>query len=145
MAETAQYWTHDLSPFLFKFSTNFPVVDGIRYYGLAYLVSFLIAWALLFIYQKRGLINLSSDQRSSLMTALILGVFIGGRLGYFLLYDLAATLVERPWLIFRADQGGMASHGGILGVLLALVWFAKKHTVNFFRLSDVICSIAPVD
>lgn len=143
MQASAQYWTHDWSPFLIKFPRDFLGVEGIRYYGLAYLASFLIVWALLFLYNKRRRIDLSSDQRSSLMTALILGVVIGGRLGYSLLYDLSACL-EQPWRIFRIDQGGMASHGGILGVLVALIWYAKKHKVNFLRLSDVICASAPI-
>jgi phosphatidylglycerol:prolipoprotein diacylglycerol transferase len=143
MHATAQYWTHDLSPFLIKFPRDFLGVEGIRYYGLAYLASFLIAWALLSLYNRRGRIDLAPDQCSSLMTALILGVVIGGRLGYSLLYDLSAC-IENPWRIFRIDQGGMASHGGILGVLVALIWYSKKHTVNFLRLSDVICAIAPI-
>lgn len=143
MEATAQYWTHDLSPFLIKFSNGFLGVEGIRYYGLAYIASFLIVWGMLFLYHQRGRIALSADQRSALLTALILGVVIGGRLGYSLLYDLAACL-EQPWRILRIDQGGMASHGGILGVLLALIWYTKQQNVSFFRLSDVICSIAPV-
>ena len=143
MEATAQYWTHDLSPFLIEFSSDFLGVEGIRYYGLAYIASFLILWALLVLYHQRGRFTLSADQRSALLTALILGVLIGGRLGYSLLYDLAACL-QQPWRIFRIDQGGMASHGGILGVLLALIWYAKQQNVNFLRLSDVICSIAPV-
>lgn len=143
MEATAQYWTHDLSPFLIEFSSDFLGVEGIRYYGLAYIASFLILWALLALYNQRGRITLSPDQRSALLTALILGVLIGGRLGYSLLYDLAACL-QQPWRILRIDQGGMASHGGILGVLLALIWYAKQQNVNFLRLSDVICSIAPV-
>lgn len=143
MQVTAQYWTHDLSPFLIKFPSDFLGIEGIRYYGLAYLASFLLAWALLSLYHKRGRIDLSPDQRSSLMTVLILGVVIGGRLGYSLLYDSAACL-EQPWRIFRIDQGGMASHGGILGVLVALIWYAKKQKVNFLSLSDVICAIAPI-
>lgn len=143
MDATTQYWTHDLSPFLIKFPSDFLGVEGLRYYGLAYIASFLIAWFLLFLYHKKGRIEFTADQRSSLITALILGVLVGGRLGYSLLYDLAAC-IEQPWRIFRIDQGGMASHGGILGVLLALIWYAKQQDVNFFRLSDVVCSIAPI-
>ena len=75
MQASAQ-WTHALSPFLIKFPRDFLGVEGIRYYGLAYLASFLIVWALLSLYNKRRRIDLSSDQRSSLMTALILGVVI---------------------------------------------------------------------
>ena len=71
MQASAQYWTHDWSPFLIKFPRDFLGVEGIRYYGLAYLANFLIVWALLSLYNKRRRIDLSSDQRSSLMTALI--------------------------------------------------------------------------
>ena len=76
------------------------------------------------------------------MTAVILGVLLGGRLGYMVLYDWEAFL-QNPLLFFRVDQGGMASHGGIIGVTIALIYFARKR-FRFLELSDSICSIAPL-
>ena len=143
MATTSSYWVHDLSPFLFRFPENPLGLDGIRYYGLSYLLGFLGAWALLRVYNARGKFAIDADARATLMTAVILGVIAGGRLGYMLLYDLEAFL-QNPLLLLKVNQGGMASHGGFLGVLLAVVWFAKKYRFDFFKLGDVIVTLAPL-
>jgi len=143
MIEQSQYWVHDLSPFLIRFPENPLGLDGIRYYGLAYLLGFLAAWLLLRLYDAKGKFVIDADARATLMTAMIIGVLAGGRLGYMLLYDLDAFLAN-PLLIVRVDQGGMASHGGFVGVILALVWFARKHRCGFLRLGDVVVTLAPL-
>ncbi len=143
MNATSQYWVHDLSPFLVRFPDNPLGLDGIRFYGLAYLLSFLAAWWLLKLYHKRGRFAIDADARATLMTAIIIGVLAGGRLGYMLLYDLAAFL-ENPLLLFRVDQGGMASHGGFVGVILALVWFARRQQCGLLELGDVVATLAPL-
>jgi phosphatidylglycerol:prolipoprotein diacylglycerol transferase len=143
MTETSQYWVHDLSPFLVRFPENPLGIDGIRYYGLAYLLGFLGAWLLLKLYNARGRFALDAEARSTLMTAVIIGVLVGGRLGYMLLYDLAEFL-QNPLLLFRVDQGGMASHGGFLGVVLALLWFARRQSCSFLRLGDVVATVGPL-
>ena len=142
MNSSHQHWIHDLSPFLIRFPDNPLGIDGIRYYGLAYLLAFLTAWLLLCVYNQKGRFLISKEERSSLMTAVILGVLLGGRLGYMVLYDWEAFL-QNPLLFFRVDQGGMASHGGIIGVTIALIYFARKR-FRFLELSDSICSIAPL-
>ncbi|HKK18690.1 MAG TPA: prolipoprotein diacylglyceryl transferase, partial [Opitutales bacterium] len=143
MATSSSYWVHDLSPFLVRFPENPLGIDGIRYYGLAYLAGFLGAWAMLRLYEKRGKFAIDADARATLMTAVIIGVLAGGRLGYMLMYDLAAFL-ENPLLLFRVDQGGMASHGGFVGVILALYWFARKKDYSLLQLGDVIATLAPL-
>lgn len=143
MATTSSYWVHDLSPFLLRFPENPLGLDGIRYYGLAYLLGFLGAWALLRVYNARGKFAIDAEARATLMTAVILGVIVGGRLGYMLLYDLEAFL-HNPLLLLKVNQGGMASHGGFLGVLLAVFWFAKKYHYDFFKLGDAIVTLAPL-
>lgn len=142
MNSSHAYWIHDLSPFLIRFPDNPLGVDGIRYYGLAYLLAFLFAWLLLRLYNQKSRFVISKEERSSLMTAVILGVLLGGRLGYMVLYDWEAFL-QNPLLFFRVDKGGMASHGGIIGVTIALIYFARKR-FRFLELSDSICSIAPL-
>ena len=77
------------------------------------------------------------------MTAIIIGVLAGGRLGYMLLYDLEAFLAN-PLLVFRVDQGGMASHGGFVGVSIALLWYARKQKCDFLELGDVVVTLAPL-
>lgn len=143
MATTSNYWVHDLSPFLVRFPENPLGIDGIRYYGLAYLLGFVAAWALLRVYNAREKFSIDADARATLMTAVIIGVLGGGRLGYMLMYDLSAFL-QNPLLILRVDQGGMASHGGFVGVLLALFWFARKQDCRLLDLGDVIVTLAPL-
>ncbi|MEM7790444.1 MAG: prolipoprotein diacylglyceryl transferase [Verrucomicrobiota bacterium] len=143
MQNTSRYWEHDLSPFLIRFPENPIGLEGIRYYGLAYLLGFLAAWWLLKVYDQRGKFAIDADARSTLMTAIIIGVLAGGRLGYMLLYDLEAFLAN-PILLFRVDQGGMASHGGFVGIILALFWFSRRQKTSFLSLSDVIVTIGPL-
>ena len=143
MIDQSQYWVHDLSPFLIRFPENPLGLDGIRYYGLAYLLGFLGAWLLLKLYDAKGKFAMDADARATLMTAVILGVLVGGRLGYMLLYDLEAFL-RNPALLLRVDQGGMASHGGFVGVILALVWFVHRYKYGFLQLGDVMVTVGPL-
>jgi phosphatidylglycerol:prolipoprotein diacylglycerol transferase len=143
MTSTQQYWVHDLSPFLIEFPSNPLGLDGLRYYGLAYLIGFLGAWALLRVYDRRGKFAINAEDRATLMTAIIVGVLAGGRIGYLLLYDFAA-FIENPLLLIRVDQGGMASHGGLFGVFLALVWFARRQKCRFLELGDIAVTLAPI-
>ena len=142
MTATSQYWIHDLSPFLLRFPENPFGLEGIRYYGLAYLLGFLGAWLLLKVYDQKGKFAIDADARSTLMTAIIIGVLAGGRLGFMLLYDLEAFL-SNPLLFFRVDQGGMASHGGFIGVILALAWFARNRC-GLLELGDVVATVTPI-
>ncbi len=142
MTPQSAYWVHDLDPFLLRFPDNPLGIEGIRYYGLAYLLGFLAAWWLLGRYSRAGRLELNADQRSSLMTAVILGVLAGGRLGYLLLYDLTAFL-NNPLILLRVDEGGMASHGGFIGVILAVYWFARRQGSGFYTLGDVLVTVAP--
>ncbi len=143
MERASNYWVHDLSPFLIEFPDNPIGLDGIRYYGLSYLLGFIAAWWLLRVYDQKGKFSIDSDARATLMTAIILGVLGGGRLGYMLLYDLNAFLSD-PLLIFRVQDGGMASHGGFVGVLLAIIWFARKQGHSILALSDVLVTVGPL-
>uniref|UniRef100_UPI00404B18C9 prolipoprotein diacylglyceryl transferase n=1 Tax=Cephaloticoccus sp. TaxID=1985742 RepID=UPI00404B18C9 len=129
------YWTHDLSPFLIRFGDSF----GIRYYGLAYLLGFVGAGWLLHQYAKTGRSQLRSELIVDFMTAMVIGVMAGGRLGYFILYQ-PDSLLHDPLIFFRVWEGGMASHGGFIGVALALAWFARSHKIPFLHISDLIAS-----
>lgn len=133
-----RFWVHDLSPFLIRFGENF----GIRYYGLAYMAGFVIAYLLLVRSSKRGLTPLTVNQIADLMVAMVIGVLVGGRLGYFLFYTPALLLAD-PLSLLRVWDGGMASHGGFIGVAAALAWFARKHKLGFLHLGDLIVCVAP--
>jgi len=132
------YIIDQFSPFLIRFSDNF----GIRYYGLAYLLGFLAGGWLLWRYARAGRSLVPAAKVPDLMTAVVLGVLIGGRLGYFLLYG-SGTLAHDPLAIFRVWEGGMASHGGMIGVAVALAWFARANKIPFPHLGDLIVSVAP--
>ncbi len=133
------YWVHQPHPFLIQFSENF----GIRYYGLAYLTGFLAAGWLLRAYHRAGRSPLDTNGIFDLMTALIAGVIIGGRLGYFLLYH-PDELFSPPWAFFLVWKGGMASHGGFLGVMIALWWFTRNRAPPLLQVADLVVTTVPV-
>lgn len=134
---TVQYWVHDLNPIIFQFTETLAV----RWYGLAYVTGFLVAFGLLGLYWKRGRSALNPRMQESLSMALILGVVVGGRLGYFFLYE-PGTLMADPLALFRVWTGGMASHGGFVGVALAVFWVARKYQLNPLYIGDLIASVA---
>jgi phosphatidylglycerol:prolipoprotein diacylglycerol transferase len=133
------YWVHNLSPFVIRFNDHL----GIRWYGLSYLAGFLAAGWLLRHYHRKGRSPLDTNAILDLMTALITGVIVGGRLGYFLLYQ-PATFFHDPLVFFRVWEGGMASHGGMLGVVLAMGWYVRKREISFLQVSDLIVTVAPL-
>ncbi len=134
----SNYWVHDLDPFLFQFTESF----GIRYYGLAYALGFLFGMWLLHLFCKYGKATLTPEQQSFTITAMMIGVLLGGRMGYMVFYALDDTL-QRPWIIFQIWKGGMASHGGFIGVLVACWWVAKKLNLSFLQLGDLLCPLVP--
>jgi phosphatidylglycerol:prolipoprotein diacylglycerol transferase len=133
------YWVHDLSPFVIRFGENF----GIRWYGLAYVLGFLAGGWMMMRYHRAGRFTLPADKVPDFIFALVIGVLIGGRLGYFLLYDLD-LLVHQPLVLLRVWEGGMASHGGFVGVVVAVGWFARRNGLSFLHLSDVLATTVPV-
>ncbi len=133
------YWVHDLSPFLIRFSPNI----GIRYYGLAYVLGFVAAAWLLSRYAAAGRSLLPAAKIGDFIIAIVFGVMLGGRIGYFLFYQWD-TLRADPVALLRVWEGGMASHGGFLGVALALLWFARSKKIPFFHLADLIATTTPV-
>lgn len=130
------YWVHHLNPFLGPHWGNF----GIRYYGLSYMLGFLSAAWLLYQYAKAGRSRLPAAKVPDLMVSIVLGTLIGGRLGYFLLYRL--DTLRDPTAIFRVWEGGMASHGGFLGVTVALWLFARSAKISLLHLGDLTVSTA---
>jgi phosphatidylglycerol:prolipoprotein diacylglycerol transferase len=131
------HWVHDLNPVIYQFTDTL----AIRWYGLAYVAGFLVAFGLLNLYWKRGRSPVEPRVQESLAMAMILGVVLGGRLGYFLLYDLADFL-RNPLIFFQVWKGGMASHGGFAGVAVAAIWVARKHRLHPLILGDLIASVA---
>ena len=133
------YYVHDLSPFLVSWHGV-----GIRYYGLSYVLGFLFAFWLYRWLASQGYSEIPPDQVSHFIfwwTAL--GVLIGGRLGYLLLYDWPYFL-SKPWIFFAIWQGGMASHGGIIGAAVAIVIYARKYNIPLLNTGDNAVVVAPI-
>lgn len=133
------YWVDRLSPFIIRFGPNF----GLRWYGLAYVTGFIAGGWLMMRYHRAGRSLLPADQVADFIFVLVFGVLIGGRLGYFLLYDFSA-LIHDPLAVLRVWDGGMASHGGFIGVMLAVWWYSRRHHLPFLHLGDVLVTTVPV-
>ena len=113
----------------------------IRWYSLAYILGILIGW----IVSKKFLITNESikEKFDDYITYVILAIIVGGRLGYVLFYNLnyySKNLVD----ILKIWQGGMSFHGGLIGIILITIWFAKKNNHNSFYYLDVISIVAPI-
>jgi len=134
------HWVHDLSPFFIQFTDTI----GVRYYGLAYLLGFVGGALLLHAYARAGRSQLAAGQISDFIIAIVIGVMVGGRLGSFFLYEGWRGFSEDPLALFKVWKGGMASHGGFLGVAVAILWFARSRRLPFLHLSDLIVSVAPL-
>ena len=133
------YWVDNLSPFFIHFWGNV----GIRWYGLAYVCGFLAGGWLMVRYARAGRSSLPANQVADFILALVMGVLIGGRVGYFLFYDFD-LFVHQPLVLFRVWEGGMASHGGFIGVALAVWWFARRSGIPFLHLADLQASAVSV-
>lgn len=133
-------YEHDLSPFLIRFPEGW-FIEGIRYYGLSYILGFLLGWGFFKLAFKQGRSPFNPDQQFNLIFALILGVALGGRIGFILLYDFGAFM-NNPLILFQVWEGGMASHGGMIGVALSLVWFSKNTGRSFLQVTDLVCVVA---
>ena len=133
------FWVHHINPFLGPHWGHI----GIRYYGLSYVLGFLAAAGLLRLYCRAGRSQLPAARVPDLMVAVVLGTLIGGRLGYFLLYH-PASLAGDPLAILRVWEGGMASHGGILGIVIFTFWYARRHKISWMGLGDNLVVAAPL-
>ncbi|MEO5716189.1 MAG: prolipoprotein diacylglyceryl transferase [Luteolibacter sp.] len=128
-----------------------PIYHGhdIRWYGLAYLSGFIGGFLLLRYLAQRGLWVLKPEKTADFIAAAALfGVFLGGRLGYILFYHIPkvgwAGLMKDPLVVFRVWEGGMASHGGILGLVIFTWFYARKEKVSWTGLGDGLCVVAPL-
>ena len=124
-------------PWIDPVAVELPGPLAVRWYGLMYLVGFTVGYYVLRWLAREGFLRLTPQAVGDLIFALVLGVFLGGRFGYVLFYDLAATL-RHPLEILRVWEGGMSFHGGLLGVLIASAWFARRHGVPYLNLGDAL-------
>lgn len=111
---------------------------AIRWYGIAFMLAFTAGYLLLRYLAREGFLPVRPDHIGDLVFALIVGVILGGRLGYILFYDFA-SFAANPARIIRLWEGGLAFHGGFLGAIAAGAWWARRHGIAFLRLGDSIC------
>lgn len=130
-------YTHSLSPFLIEFSQGF----GLRWYGLSYIAAFVFAAFIIKWKIKHSKSPLKVKEVSDFVYFVAFGILIGGRLGYCLFYAPDLFLqwgASFPfWGVLELHKGGMASHGGILGVIGACYLYAKKKQLPFLHLLDL--------
>jgi phosphatidylglycerol:prolipoprotein diacylglycerol transferase len=130
---------HPYVPFLPHFGAF-----GLRFYSLAYLAGFYILFVGLRWQARRGFLRLSADAIVDYVTWVAMaGVILGGRLGYCLLYEPHRTFTD-PLSFFQLWKGGMASHGGILGVGLVMIFFARAKKIPFYHLADATAFCVPI-
>jgi phosphatidylglycerol:prolipoprotein diacylglycerol transferase len=138
-------YVHDLDPVLFRITESI----ALRWYGLAYLAAFVVAVVLLnrLSRQQRWVLPVGSAG-DFIAAAAIFGVFLGGRLGYMLWYWPRehgwSWVTEDPLALIRVWEGGMASHGGILGLVVFTWFYARKKKVSWTGLGDGLCVVAPL-
>jgi phosphatidylglycerol:prolipoprotein diacylglycerol transferase len=122
---------------------DLPGPVDVRWYGLGYLVGFGVAYLLLRRLSRSGFLRLGTEAIGDLIYALVLGVILGGRLGYILFYDLPTTLAH-PLGVLRIWEGGLSFHGGLIGVAVATLWFGRRHRVSWRNLGDALAlSVGP--
>ncbi|HEJ9627949.1 MULTISPECIES: prolipoprotein diacylglyceryl transferase [Proteus] len=130
---------------------KFPEIDpvmfsigpvSLHWYGMMYLVGFVFA---LWLANRRAAKPNSGWTKNEVETLLyvgFVGVFIGGRLGYVLFYNLPVFLND-PLYLFKVWDGGMSFHGGLIGVICAMIWFAKRTKRKFFQVADFVAPLIP--
>lgn len=114
----------------------------VHWYGLMYLCAFAMAYFLGSLRTKRMNPVWSADQLSDLIFYAAMGVILGGRCGYVFFYSFDQFLANPLWL-FQVWKGGMSFHGGFLGVLVAMVFFAKRYQLAFWQVVDFVAPLVP--
>lgn len=149
----AEAWLHTLSPFVVRITESF----GIRWYGLAYIAAFLLGWLILRWMANRRMALIPPERVGDAVVIGVIGVIVGGRLGYVFFYQpsLIWTFMDLPpwWGVLAINLGGMASHGGIIGIIIAS-WFIARGwknekgertgRVSMRHIADIIALIAPL-
>lgn len=128
----------DIDPVAFKIG---PL--AVHWYGLAYLAAFVVAWLLARSRARRPDSPVTPGQVEDVIFYSALGVVLGGRCGYVLFYNFDKFLQDPLWL-FRIWEGGMSFHGGALGVIIAMFWYARHHRIAFGRLWDFVAPLVPL-
>lgn len=136
----------DISPEVFSV-TVFGITLSLRWYALAYIAGLITGLRLIMAAVRTprlwpGAPPMTADQAERLLTWIIAGVIVGGRLGFVLFYQPGYYLAN-PWDIPKVWQGGMAFHGGFLGVVVAGIWFCRREGIPLLKAADLVALAAP--
>lgn len=135
----ARHWLVDIDPVAFSLG---PL--DVHWYGLAYLTAFAAFWGVgSRLAVTRPWAGWTRENVSDFMFYGMLGVIVGGRLGYVLFYGFDRLLAD-PLFLVRVWDGGMSFHGGLLGVIAAMAWYGRKTGRGFWRVADFVAPIAPL-
>jgi len=130
---------HDINPIAFSIGPF-----GIHWYGIMYLGGFLGAWLLGERRRRQGRLPVSYEAFSDLAFYVMMGVILGGRVGYMLFYVSLDWMLHEPLQLFRVWEGGMSFHGGLLGVLAAGWWWSRRNKIHFFDTVDFVAPLVPI-
>lgn len=135
---------HDLNPFILRISGEF----GIRWYGMSYMLGFICAYFLLSWMVPKQRAGLTKEMVSDFVFYTAIGILVGGRLGYVFFYapDLLWKFGSQVpyWGVLAVNQGGMASHGGMMGIIVSSYFYARKHGIKLQYLFDLVALTGPV-
>lgn len=135
---------HDFDPFALRISGDF----GIRWYGLSYMMGFICAYFMIQWLVRRQRSTLTAQMVGDFITYAAIGTLVGGRLGYVVFYGpdlfLKFKSVFPYWGVLAVNEGGMASHGGMIGIVVACLLFARKYSVNALYLFDLVSVVGPI-
>lgn len=137
----------DIDPIALQF-TLFGFTLALRWYALAYIVGILLGWWLAARVARRdalwgGTAPVTPKQLEDFVTWAILGIILGGRLGYVIFYQ-PGYFLSNPADIVRVWDGGMSFHGGFLGVVVAIIVFARRNAIPVLSLADIVALVAPI-
>ena len=127
-----------IDPVIFSFG-----VIQIRWYGLAYVLGFLLGIYLIKQINQGYQRKIDNKLIDVFFIWSIIGVILGGRIGYILFYQ-TTTILTNPFNILFIWKGGMSFHGGLIGIIISIFLFSKKYSIDFFQLSDLVSSVAPI-
>lgn len=140
MSTTLAYYLHDLSPFIYEFANGV----GLRWYGLAYVIAFLLGYMLFHWLAKHRYTAMQPQQAADFITwAAIFGVMLGGRIGWIIFYGWHEFLQD-PGIAYRVWEGGMSSHGGILGLVFYTLYYARTRRISWTSIGDSLVVAAPI-
>jgi len=124
-------FVHNINPVLLRLGPF-----EVRYYGLIFVLGVVISYFILSYLAKKKELNLTKDDIADFFLYLILGVILGARIFYVIIYNLPFYL-NNPFEIIAVWHGGLSFHGGLIGAVIALLFFCKRKKINFYEIADI--------